>query len=436
MELLTMTLALPATVKIGTVFLLILVFNRVGIPLSWSIVINAVILGIWTDGAISASLRWQLQVLSGAESIMLALAIVLLLFFTESLNQSGRMERTIHSLKATFKNPKLLLAGLPALVGLLPMPGGAIFSAPMVESLDDGKLMHGTLKTAVNYWFRHIWEYWWPLYPGVILAMKYSGLPVPLFIAIQAPLTLFAVTGGTLFILSHVKTRKVTLTRTPVSGDAAAALVPIGILVACALAGSYILPRFSITGSLASLCAMIFGLVLSLSIVFISSPASFPRSLGIFKKQPIWDFVVLVIGVTLFSAALKRPLSSIDVTLVGVMRDEFIRFGIPLTAVMIAVPFISGMVTGVAMGFVGASFPLVFALIGPHPVFRDIAALTVLAYGSGYIGMMLSPIHICFVVTNEYFKSNLLAAYRYVLPAAGVVALGVAACTILYRGIF
>ena len=95
-------------------------------------------------------------------------------------------------MKSWLKNRRLLYVGLPALVGLLPMPGGALFSAPLVDSVDSEKGIGGTLKAAVNYWFRHIWEYWWPLYPGVILAIRYSGLPFELFLIIQAPFTLAA----------------------------------------------------------------------------------------------------------------------------------------------------------------------------------------------------------------------------------------------------
>lgn len=430
----SLILASPAVVKIATVFVLILVLYRLKIPLSISILINAVLLGMWTDGKILESLRWQLANVTAAESVMLALAIVLLLLFTESLNRSGRMTRTIDALKTVFRNPRLLYGGLPALVGLLPMPGGAIFSAPMVDALDKDKKLAAPLKTAINYWFRHVWEYWWPLYPGVILAMKYSGLPVAVYIGIQFPLTICAVLGGSLFILAHVKKANTATVKT--KPGMWAALVPIAMLVGIAVGGSYLLPLLSIQGTAASLLAMLAGLVVALGTVFIRTPSSLIPSLAIFKKTTIWEFVILVIGIQAFSAALKRPLNPAEMTLVGSMRDEFLHLGIPLLAVMIAVPFVSGMVTGVAMGFVGASFPLVFALLGPNPHFNEIAGLTTLAYASGYLGMILSPVHICFVVTNEYFKSRMLDAYRYILLPSAVVAAGAIACSASYYMLF
>ena len=91
--------------------------------------------------------------------------------------------------------------GLPALVGLLPMPAGAAFSAPLVASVDTEDELEPAHKAAINYWFRHLWEYWWPLYPGVLLAITYSGLSAAIFYLIQIPFTLVAAATGYFFIL-------------------------------------------------------------------------------------------------------------------------------------------------------------------------------------------------------------------------------------------
>ena len=432
----TFLLSLPASVKVGGAFFLILLLNRFGLPLAWSILVNAVLLGLWSGGGLS-SFRYEASVLLGPESLLLILDILLLLFLTESLNASGRMERTINSLKAGLRRPRLLYAGLPALIGLLPMPGGAIFSAPLVDALDHEKRFDPALKSAINYWFRHIWEYWWPLYPGVILAMKYSGLPVAVFFCIQAPLTLFAVMGGVLFILNRIHTHGTQPARIKiVFKDATAALLPIGVLVVLAVGGSYALPSIGVKGTVANLLAMLTGLLTALIIVLLPSREALKKSLRIFTKPTIWGFVVLVIGVQTFSAVLKRPLGLHEITLVGLMRDEFLRLGIPLIAVMMAIPFISGMVTGVAMGFVGASFPLVFGLLGTDPTTGQVLGLTTLAYGFGYLGMMLSPVHICYVVTCEYFKHPMMKTYKLIALPLAIVAAGVLILSSFYYLVF
>ncbi|MCK4325381.1 DUF401 family protein, partial [bacterium] len=39
----------------------------------------------------------------------------------------------------------------------------------------------------------------------------------------------------------------------------------------------------------------------------------------------------------------------------------------------------------------------------------------ILAYGCGYIGVLLSPVHICLILTRDYFKANLVGIYRLIL---------------------
>ena len=54
-------------------------------------------------------------------------------------------------------------------------------------------------------------------------------------------------------------------------------------------------------------------------------------------------------------------------------------------------------------------------------------AATTLAFGFGYMGMMLSPVHVCLIVTNQHFRTQLLHSMRgLLLPAAAVLALVVA----------
>jgi hypothetical protein len=401
---------------VGVSFAGILLINRLGMSLGFAILICSVVLSLWSGTGIPG-LVFQVESFGRPENYLLPVVILLLLFFTESLNKTGRMERTIIALKSWLNSKKLLLAGLPALVGLLPMPGGAVFSAPLVASIDGSGELDARQRVAINYWFRHIWEYWWPLYPGVILAIRYSELPAATFFLIQLPFTFAAVIGGYFFILKKVKRGNFGNSENGKLEPAAvlSALGPIGILVFISVLGSAVLPTFGLTGTLSSLLSMFIGLILAIAAVFIGNTSAWIPSLRMLKTASTWQMILLVISILTFSATIKAPLDIAGTTLVTLMRDEFINAGIPLVAVIMLIPFISGMATGVAFGFVGASFPIVFALIGHNPTLGVTAATTACAYGFGYMGMMLSPIHVCFVVTCEYFKTPLFENYRSIM---------------------
>jgi integral membrane protein (TIGR00529 family) len=417
-------LSFPAYAKILGTFLGILLLNRFGASLGVAILAFALLLTAWT-GTGWSGFAYQVEMFRQPENALLPLIILLLLFFSDSLKRTGRMDRTIAGLKAWLQKKHLIIAGLPALVGLLPMPAGALFSAPFVAAMDEEKELRPAHKVAINYWFRHIWEYWWPLYPGVILAMHYANIPALTYFLIQVPFTAAAILGGYFFILRGIgKGREET--RENSSWDAPAvfaAIRPIGVLVLTTLLGSALLPPLGVHGTLANLVAMLAGLVLALATVFAGHGSAFRPALSLFGKKETWLMVILVLGIQAFSAALLCPLDAAGGNLVTGMRDELVRTGIPLVTIAMAIPFISGMVTGVAFGFVGASFPIVFALLGPEPSLALTAATTSFAYTFGYMGMMLSPMHACFVVTAEYFHTPIFGAYRYLIGPASVMIL-------------
>jgi len=47
--------------------------------------------------------------------------------------------------------------------------------------------------------------------------------------------------------------------------------------------------------------------------------------------------------------------------------------------------------------------------------------------------MMLSPVHVCFIVTNEYFKTQLIKSMVGLLKPASVVLLGASGLYLLIR---
>jgi len=89
------------------------------------------------------------------------------------------------------------------------------------------------------------------------------------------------------------------------------------------------------------------------------------------------------------------------------MRMELSQAGIPSVLFFALLPLISGMATGIALGFVGTSFPIIFSLLGPDPSLKSILIMVIIGYGFGQIGQLISPVHVCNVVTNRYFNTNL-----------------------------
>jgi hypothetical protein len=70
------------------------------------------------------------------------------------------------------------------------------------------------------------------------------------------------------------------------------------------------------------------------------------------------------------------------------------------------------------MAYVGITFPILLSYFttGPHPMIAFM-----LAYAGGYVGVLLSPVHLCLVLTTEYFKADLSRVYKEVIGPVSLV---------------
>ena len=138
--------------------------------------------------------------------------------------------------------------------------------------------------------------------------------------------------------------------------------------------------------------------------VIVSNKISAATVGSAFFNQHVLYMLFIIIGIMSFKGILTES------KVVDVLKDELAAYNIPTLAIVAILPFIAGIVTGIAMVFVGAAFPLVVSLVpygaSPYPY-------SLLAYGFGFVGMMLSPVHLCMLVNKEYFCSDLLGGYRY-----------------------
>lgn len=75
-----------------------------------------------------------------------------------------------------------------------------------------------------------------------------------------------------------------------------------------------------------------------------------------------------------------------------------------------------------ALPWCGAGDQLAACLsLAIHRQGLDFLAYASLACAFGCMGMMLSPIHLCLLVTQDYFAANLVKAYRLLLGPVAMV---------------
>lgn len=411
--------------KIVFVFICMLAGIRMRLGVGPSILIGAVVLGFETSMGAGRFLSVSVSALTELKTVFLALIVALIMVLSGLLEKTGQAARIMDSLTGYLRSPRLRLVFFPALIGLLPMPGGAIFSAPMIQEASGGLDVSAKEKAILNYWFRHVWELTWPLYPGMILAAALCSMSIFQFIGYTFPGSLACMALGCFFFLRpSVLPMKNNGTDTennrPRQGVKKVILESLPLITA--IGGALFFE--CIISLLAPELPFESGIVLALVAACITVLAANPGSAAIVRntllEKRFLNMVFMILCVFVFK----------DVLGGSGLVDELSRIAggeAALIAAAVLIPFLVGFISGITLAFVGASMPLVVGLVHASGLSDQLPAWAVLCMFSGFSGIMASPLHICFLLTCEYFKVDLYESWKKVaLPSMVLMLLGVA----------
>jgi len=328
-------------------------------------------------------------------TINLIVALTLIRIFENVMRKSGLMQEMMDSLRGMVIDRRILMAAMPALIGLLPSMGGAMFSAPMVEEASKGINVTPEKKAFINYMFRHPWEFTLPLYPGVVLAAAITAHSLRELFLANLPYALCLVIGGTVWGLKGIGMHKEGFKK--ISSSGLLSFLPLALILVMVIV-------FHLNLSL-SMGIVIIGL-------FMAQRYSFNNIFQSLKEGLSWEILLIILGVMTFKALLH---SSGAVTNIS---SFFTEKNIPVLPVLFFLPFIYGLLTGLTVGFVGGTFPI---LLGLENV-NHIGAVS-FAFASGYVGVLLSPVHLCLVLTREYFGAAMSGIYEKTIKVCIVIML-------------
>ncbi|MBI5062180.1 MAG: DUF401 family protein [Desulfatitalea sp.] len=407
---------IPAIVRILLVFALVLLAIKRKWSLGSAFLAGALLLGAAFAMPPGALLLAAGRALVHPKTVSLAAVVALILVFSHTLEKAGQMERLLDGFRGLIRRPKINLVVFPALIGLLPMPGGAIFSAPMVKSLGAEHRLSPAQLSYINYWFRHIWEYWWPLYPGILLTTTLADVNLWRLVLCTAPLTLVALTAGYWPLRGAVGgATSVADRKSPLPFLKEAAPIGCAILLGLTLgmAFSALLPQM--LHPIAKELGLLAALLLAIFWVWRRNRMDWGVRWSILKDPALIRMVYMVAAILIFKSILEESRA------VERVSQEMLRWNIPLMPIAMILPFLVGGVVGITIAFVGTTFPILISLV--HTMGQEAFMLPylMLALTSGFVGVLVSPLHLCFLLSNEYFKTALVPVYRFMRVPLGAL---------------
>lgn len=355
--------------------IVILIVARKSLPLA--LFCGAIILGLFTLPLVLI-LDKIIYTLADLSILLLALAMGVIPMIGGTMNESGQMGDLVNNLRIGRKG---LMALSPAIMGLLPMPGGALLSAPILEKGGEG--VANDLKVAINDWFRHLFVMIYPLSSALIASAKITNLNVYIAALFLLPTFAFALFLGYIFYVRKVHGN--IIYSSPFSLKKL--LMPLGIILIAPFLDFTLKKIFALpVEEIATFVGVSTAFILSWKLSKINLNLK-----EIFKKMKPWNFSLIILGMFIFLHIFK----------VSKVADLIAGIALPPPTLCV----VAGFLLGFATGRVLLPASIIFPVYSTTSVISPLVFTTI--YTNIFFGYVISPVHPCVTVSLEYFNVSL-----------------------------
>ena len=338
----------------------------------------------------------------------LIFALYFVMCLEVQLRKSGTLKKMVDALNRLFASARVTLAVMPAFLGLLPSLGGARFSAPIVEAASKGLPISAERKAAVNYYFRHMFETSSPTVPGMLLACAIAGIQLSDLVLHLFWFAILTFIVGWLVLLAPLKNADKKVSSSPDVVDAPSDR--------WADFGNVVLAVFPVVLNI--LLMLVFklpaGIAMGLAVL-----ALIPLFAVLKRPVPIKDIFLEAFDKKLLANVLMILYFISILSGTGVLDQTLVALqALPLpTPVIFAIlSVLMGLLTGMSQGYIAMAMPICAAIAPGSLTYAGMAMVF------GCVGQMLTPVHLCFTISVDYFKADFFKTLKLIFACEVVLA--------------
>lgn len=327
-------------------------------------------------------------------TISLVVASFGIMFLSQLYKETKMIEVLSKSLGSIVNNSKLVVSTLPAVIGLLPVGGGALMSAPLVEAETEKLGLKEDKKTYVNLWFRHTIFPVYPISQVLILTAMLTGVTVMSIVLRQIPVVIVMVIIG--YLIGLRKTQKTTAEEIEPQRSAGA-LRDLVVTLLPILATIISVVVFSIDVAVSPF--------IGIAVLLLIAKPNFKTATRPLKGWSIWGITFAAYGAFL----LRNVAEAIGISQ---LFGSFVANGnVDAVMLLIVIPAVLSGIMGSPYGGIAIAASILTGIVDFTPQSAS------LLYIGGYLGYVAAPTHLCLVLTAEYFRCPLDKLYKYLIPS-------------------
>lgn len=357
------------------------------------LIISAFILGLFTLPP-TALFNETLSTLTDPSIVLLSVAVGSIAILGGVMERGGLLDNLVSNLRMS---KKMFLAFAPALLSLLPIPGGALLSAPLVRKGGDG--VSSERKAAINVWYRHTFILIYPL-GALLVTTEMAHLNLYATVPYVAPGFLFMLLGGYFFLLKDIPGR-IGDRNPPIVSKI---IIPVGIVL---LAPTIHFSLMTLLPNIIPEIPLMIGIISSLALSCYFGDLHWKDCRPVLSNMKPWNFALLIIGMFL-------------------LLNIFQASGAPgvIASVAISQAFLLVIISAF-LGFAIGRIQVPVSIILPIYYVKYGAIISPTAFAimlcSAMMGYVISPVHPCIAISLEFFNVKFK---DFLKPLRALVAIG------------
>jgi integral membrane protein (TIGR00529 family) len=319
-------------------------------------------------------LQSLINVVTNPTALLLMVIVTLISILGGIMEESGLMMEMIQKMRISRKTSLMVI---PALYGLLPVAGGALMSAPIVEQIDSKE--EASKKVSINVWYRHMLIIIYPLSSSLIVASDLTGINLYLIVLGLLPCLIIMWLVGYLTLIKDVSPFSELGER-----DLRRAFHNMIPIIIAPIIDIVIRVAFDPRIPEIFLCI---SLIFSIGLALRFGNMKISNIKNISKRMKIWRFPLIIFAMYIF----------LEVFELSGAREEIGSLNLSVF-LLILIGFLLGFGTGRILLPVSILIPI-YGLTIP---FLDL----IFIYVSISIGYLITPIHPCVTYSTDYFETD------------------------------
>jgi integral membrane protein (TIGR00529 family) len=373
-------------------FLLIPVLGRTKLKLSYVLLISAGVLSLISGIGFESTAQSVAELFKGS-SLNTVLTVLMVSVLGGLMKHYKTLDKIVETILLIVSSKKIILMIIPALIGILIIPGGALLSAPFINNLGEEMNIAPPKRAAINLVFRHVAMFLLPFSTGLlVIASSMPEINITKLVMFNLAYVVPVLFVGYMLYIKNIESEKSTLKKEDAGKNFLKLLLYTSPITICVILNALTGLPFYITMIASVVC-----------VYFLSDKKDFMK----ITIKSINYHTVLMVAIILLLKEMILKMDDLLLIFGNLFKQSSSTFSV------LVIFLVSSVFFGIITGNQTAALAIILPMVSQLNVSGNMLYIYVyFAFASAFIGYFFSPIHLCQAFTIQLMNVTTLELYK------------------------